>query len=205
MRVESLQNGLKVAGGSAIVLFIVMFFPWFGTSVEGFGGPGLDARVTAWQAFEVIDIILLVIVAAVVVLVASLAAERPLDISVETGTVITVLGAVAFLLVFYRFLSTPFDLDRRYGLFLGLLSSAGIAVGGRMAMVAADASFRSARAGIGNRVDEIRTQAADAIGGDAARYEEMTREQLYELAQERDIAGRSEMDKDELIAALRRS
>lgn len=36
-------------------------------------------------------------------------------------------------------------------------------------------------------------------------YRDQTREQLYELAQERDIDGRSQMSKDELVAALTRS
>ena len=36
-------------------------------------------------------------------------------------------------------------------------------------------------------------------------YQDMTSEELYELAQERDIDGRSEMNKDELVAALERS
>lgn len=34
-------------------------------------------------------------------------------------------------------------------------------------------------------------------------YEEMSKEELYDLAQERDIGGRSRMSKDELVAALR--
>ena len=36
-----------------------------------------------------------------------------------------------------------------------------------------------------------------------SRYEAMNREELYELAQERDIDGRSEMTKEELVDALR--
>ncbi|WP_112320534.1 DUF7218 family protein [Oceanibium sediminis] len=40
-------------------------------------------------------------------------------------------------------------------------------------------------------------------GGQAAPYEEWTRDALYERAQELDIEGRSDMTKDELIAALR--
>jgi len=35
------------------------------------------------------------------------------------------------------------------------------------------------------------------------RYEEMTREELYELAQDLDIPGRSHMSKDELIRQIR--
>jgi len=41
-------------------------------------------------------------------------------------------------------------------------------------------------------------------GGKAPPYEEWTKEQLYARAREIDIAGRSKMSKDALIAALRR-
>ena len=40
-------------------------------------------------------------------------------------------------------------------------------------------------------------------GGKASRYEDRTREELYEQAQELDIEGRSDMTKKELIDALR--
>ena len=40
-------------------------------------------------------------------------------------------------------------------------------------------------------------------GGSAPPYEDWTRDDLYTRAQELDIEGRSEMTKDELIAALR--
>lgn len=42
-------------------------------------------------------------------------------------------------------------------------------------------------------------------GGKAPPYEDWTRDDLYERAQELDIHGRSEMSKDELISALRNS
>ena len=40
-------------------------------------------------------------------------------------------------------------------------------------------------------------------GGHAERYEERTKEELYELAQRIGIEGRSDMSKDQLIQALR--
>lgn len=48
------------------------------------------------------------------------------------------------------------------------------------------------------------TDNAGEKGGHAKPYEERTKEDLYELAKERDIQGRSNMSKDELIQALRR-
>ncbi len=44
---------------------------------------------------------------------------------------------------------------------------------------------------------------AGSRGGSSPPYEEWTRDELYERARELDIDGRSEMSKDELIAALR--
>ncbi len=47
-----------------------------------------------------------------------------------------------------------------------------------------------------------RDQAAER-GGESPPYEEWTKDELYERAEELDIEGRSDMDKDELISALR--
>lgn len=42
-------------------------------------------------------------------------------------------------------------------------------------------------------------------GGEASPYEDWTKDDLYDRAQELDISGRSEMNKGELIEALRNS
>ena len=46
-------------------------------------------------------------------------------------------------------------------------------------------------------------QSPSKKGGSSAPYEEWTYDELYDRAQELDVSGRSEMDKDELISALR--
>lgn len=56
--------------------------------------------------------------------------------------------------------------------------------------------------------DEVETvshesEHGDTGGGETGGYESRTKAQLSKLATDRKIAGRSDMDKDELIAALR--
>ncbi len=47
------------------------------------------------------------------------------------------------------------------------------------------------------------SEGASSRGGSSPPYEEWTKDELYERARELDIDGRSDMTKDELIAALR--
>ena len=61
-----------------------------------------------------------------------------------------------------------------------------------------DGYSKSTAAAIANSGDE-----ASRKGGQNPSYEEWTKDELYERAQELDIEGRSSMTKDELIAALR--
>lgn len=58
------------------------------------------------------------------------------------------------------------------------------------------------RAGTALVDDAVRAVESEPAGPPAA-LERRTRAELYEMAQDRDIAGRSSMDKSELVAALR--
>ncbi len=53
------------------------------------------------------------------------------------------------------------------------------------------------------RIANTPRKEAAKKGGTSPKYEDWTKDDLYEKAQEVGIEGRSEMDKDELISALR--
>lgn len=58
-----------------------------------------------------------------------------------------------------------------------------------------------------HRREEGRTpnSTTQGTGNPTLPYEERTRDELYNLAKDRDIEGRSRMNKDELMQALRKS
>jgi hypothetical protein len=53
--------------------------------------------------------------------------------------------------------------------------------------------------------DEVAATTAAAVQGTPMSYEHWTKKDLYELAQDLDVDGRSSMNKDELIAAIERT
>jgi len=140
MDVNRLNMGEKIAGISGIVLLILMtFIDWF----EG---------LNAWQAFGLIDFVLLLAVAAAVALAVLAATQSNVDLPIALSTVVTGLGALSVILIIFRIISPPdFGLDeffgqdaeigRSIGVFLGLIAAAGIAAGGWLAMQDEGASF----------------------------------------------------------------
>lgn len=138
MDVDKLSTGEKIAGVSGVLLFIFMFFDWFSVSTsDGF------INVTAgnaWDWLDVIPIILLIaIVAAVGVAVVRLT-DAVFEPAISMNAVVSVLGAISFLLILYRIISPPdsglseIDVSPAFGIFLALIAAAGIAYGGYRAM-----------------------------------------------------------------------
>jgi hypothetical protein len=126
-----------IAGVSAIALFIISFLPWFGISggvvVQGVGAVGGSKNFSLWEAENPLDIYLLIVI--LVALVPALLAfaggggDAPL-----APIATTLLAGVGTLLILYQVFDTPGDLDRKVGLFLGLIACAGITVGGYLSM-----------------------------------------------------------------------
>lgn len=154
---EKLSPGEKVAGVSAILLFVFMFFDWFGVKVSGV--PGFSGDITgsgggsAWDALDVIPLFLmLAIVVAIGVAVIRLT-DADLEPPVSLNSIVAALGGLAVLLILYRIVFPPdfgsfggvtVDATLKFGIFLGLIAAAGIAYGGYSAMREEGASFGDA-------------------------------------------------------------
>jgi uncharacterized membrane protein YhaH (DUF805 family) len=153
MEVDRLSTGEKISAVSAVLLFIFMFFDWFGAKVEGVPGfsGSVEAGGSAWDALDVIPIFLmLAIVVALAVAVIRLT-DADVEPPVSMNAIVAALGGLAVLLILYRIIDPPGDGDAlagvgvditlKLGIFLGLLAAAGIAYGGYSAMREEGASF----------------------------------------------------------------
>ncbi|MFL5900266.1 MAG: hypothetical protein ACJ75S_03625 [Solirubrobacterales bacterium] len=147
MDLDRLNLGEKIAAVSAILLFIFMFFiDWFGVEVSGLGsfsGAVPGAGGSAWDALDVIRIVLLITVLAAVGLALLRLTDSTYEPPVPASTVVAVLGAISVLLILFRIIDPPsfgsiggvsYDATLKVGIFLGLISAGGIAYGGYSAM-----------------------------------------------------------------------
>lgn len=146
MDLDRLNIGEKIAGASAILLFIFMFFDWFGVEVSGVGGfsgsvPGGGGN--AWDTLNFIPIVLVITIVVALVMVGMRLADSVAEPVVPLSAVVTVLGVISALLVLYRIIDPPsfasfggvsVDATLSVGIFLGLISAAGVAYGGYTSM-----------------------------------------------------------------------
>ena len=139
-----LSRGELIAGIAGLALFIVMFFSWFGA--PGVAGDASDVAAelgivvdlgltaNAWQAFDFIDLVLLLTVIVSVGVAIAAAAAKNVNLPVAGGALTAGLGIIATLLVLYRIIDPPFSAGREIGVWLGLIASAGVAFGGWTSM-----------------------------------------------------------------------
>jgi len=155
-----LRSGELIAGVSAVLLFIVMFLSWYGLklntgSLGTFALPNVS--YDAWDAFSVIDLILLLTVIVALALVVTQATQRSPAIPVSLSVLTTTLAGLSVLLIVFRMIDPPSivdvpavldaHLDRTLdiGIYLGLVASLGILYGGYRSMRVEGLAPRDAR------------------------------------------------------------
>lgn len=153
MDVDKLSTGEKIAGISAVLLFIFMFFDWFGVEVSdsnGFSGSVSGAGGSAWDALDFIPIVLVIAIVVALVNVFLRLSDSDYEPPISLNVAVAVLGGLSTLLVLYRIVDPPgfgsfggvsIDATREFGIFLGLIAAAGIAYGGYRGMQEEGATF----------------------------------------------------------------
>lgn len=152
MDVDKLNTGEKIAGISAVLLFIFMFFTWFGVEVSGggFSGSVPGAGGSAWDALDFIPIVLVIAIVVALVNAFLRLSDSVYEPPVSMNVAVTVLGGLSTLLILYRIIDPPgfgsfggvsVDATLEVGIFLGLIAAAGIAYGGYRAMQEEGATF----------------------------------------------------------------
>jgi hypothetical protein len=155
-----LSNGERISSASAILLFVFMFFHWFGVkavntsnllfAIEA-GGPGKSA----WEALDYIPIVLVIAIIAALAVSALRFTNAVRKPSVPVNAVVAILGFVSALLILCRIVDPPIFLVEQtvtlegaaqLPIFLALAAATGITFGGCLAMWEEGVSFRVLRA-----------------------------------------------------------
>ena len=146
MDLDKLNTGEKIAGVSAVLLFIFMFFDWFGVEISGEGGSvsfGSGAGGNAWDALDFIPIVLVITIVVALVNVFLRLSDSDYEPPISMNVAVAVLGGISTLLVLFRIIDPPgfgtfggvsVDATLEFGIFLGLITAAGVAYGGYRAM-----------------------------------------------------------------------
>jgi hypothetical protein len=144
-----------IAGLAGLALFLVMFLPWFGSpdpaaelaedareAAEFFGvdpgsGGAEETTESGWSSmgwFGVTVLLLAAIAAVGYALVQYTGAS--ISAPVALSTIACGLGVIAFVIVLFRLLFPPGggEVDREIGVYLGLVTTAAITVGGYLGM-----------------------------------------------------------------------
>lgn len=148
MQLGRLNKGEWLAGASAFLLFVFMFFHWFGVkltntsnllfAIRG-GGPGKNA----WEALDYIPIILVITIVATLVMAALRLANTVPKRNVRIDVVVAILGLVSMVLILFRIVDPPiFYVEAtitsegtvQLPIVLALLAAAGITFGGCLAI-----------------------------------------------------------------------
>jgi len=141
-----LNNGERISGISAILLFVLMFFHWFGSMDSG------ELRLfsvsrNAWEALDYIPVILLITIIASLAVVVLRLTSAGLESPIPVNAVVAILGLVSALLILFRIVDPPnFGSFReiwgnitvegtlQLPIFFALFAAVGVALGGCLAM-----------------------------------------------------------------------
>lgn len=134
-----LRAGEWIAAGCGVLLAVSLFLPWYRRDAAPGGEGGRD--FSAWQAFSLLDVALLVLAALAVALLVATALAPAAAVGVAADALLTILAGVVVIATALRVLDLPdslelagADLARAPFAWLGLAAEVGVVVGTTVAM-----------------------------------------------------------------------
>src|SRR4051794_4496536 len=119
MDLRRLRVGEWIVGASGLLLLVSLFLHWYG-----------DPSETAWEAFSVLDLILVLLALAAISVPVVTATHRVPALPLAIETLTALFGLVGVLLVLIRVLNLPGEAGgREIGLWIGLIATLGIVAG----------------------------------------------------------------------------
>jgi hypothetical protein len=109
------NNGPLIAAGGGLLLFISEFLDWF------------DVLGSAWEFMDIVDIILAVLALLAIGIGAMLATGNTANLPSSPGGIVTTSGIIAFSIVATFILEGD---DQKFGVFLALVGTIAMIVGG---------------------------------------------------------------------------
>jgi hypothetical protein len=128
MDLNKLTPSEKIIGAAGILLFIDSFLPWFRFSVFG-----ASATQSGWSnVFSLLAVLVAVVMVAQIILSKFTAVDLPNLGNLSWGQVHLFAGVGVLALVVLQFLIGDSPYGRAFGIYIGILLSAGLAYGGFM-------------------------------------------------------------------------
>jgi uncharacterized membrane protein HdeD (DUF308 family) len=121
MDLRRLRAGEWIVGAAGAALFVSLFLDWY----QG---------TTGWQAFDAIDVVLLIVALSALGLALITALQRTPAIPIAMASIVTTLAFVALVVVAYRTINPPGDWDRSGGVWLALGSTLTMLAGSVLAL-----------------------------------------------------------------------
>lgn len=126
MDFSRIGTGHRIAAGAGLLLLIDLWLSWYKLSEDfGAGAAGFDTSITAWQSFDLTDILLAL--TALLAIAAALQHMGVFRLPTRLSGILLPLAGVMTLWVLYRIINSPEDndlLDVAFGAYLGLVLTA---------------------------------------------------------------------------------
>lgn len=193
----------RTAALVSLGLFVSMLLPWYSktnTIVVHGAASSTEQSLSAFQAFSFVEAAVLLVSAGVLAMLFARAEGRAFQLPGGDGAIVTIAGAWAAILIFYRLLDKPglqgnakisSTVGVQWGIFIALLVALGLAYTGRRIRASergAPPLSRPPRDGAGAGGERDRTRG-ERLGG--------------EYGEDDDMPGRRDAGREQLTAARR--